>query len=111
MVMRYAFTAYLLSIRANWCCLLQIDKKSGPERYTAGSPEPRAHDGSGLGRRPSQRQQEKAPEGRAPHVGALDDGAGPAATEEGEAEPSQSHGGAASSPGQAPIESRFTEGL
>ncbi|ETW82528.1 hypothetical protein HETIRDRAFT_433553 [Heterobasidion irregulare TC 32-1] len=88
-----------------------IDKKSGPERYTAGSPEPRAHDGSGLGRRPSQRQQEKAPEGRAPHAGTLDDGAGPAATEEGEAEPSQSHGGAASSPGQAPIESRFTEGL
>ncbi|ETW77022.1 hypothetical protein HETIRDRAFT_454437 [Heterobasidion irregulare TC 32-1] len=68
-------------------------------------------DGEGEEEMPSQQQQEKAPEGRAPHAGALDDGAGPAATEEGKVEPSQSRRGAASSPGQAPVENRFTGGL
>jgi hypothetical protein len=57
-------------------CPAQNDKKA------RGTPSP--DDGGGVSRRPSQRQQEKAPEGRAPHSvnGAVDadteaDGAGP----------------------------------
>ncbi|KAI0321733.1 hypothetical protein OF83DRAFT_1161615 [Amylostereum chailletii] len=72
------------------------EKKTGPDA-----------EGAGLGRRPSQRQQEKAPEGRGPRM-VDEDGAGPADVEspqEPETEP------AASSPQHLSGESRFTEQL
>ncbi|KAI0050471.1 hypothetical protein FA95DRAFT_1555591 [Auriscalpium vulgare] len=81
-----------------------INEKKG--RMTP-SPDPREGGSNGVSRRPSQRQQEKAPEGREPH--AVDDGAG--------AGPVEAEEGASSSrepepePGQAPVESRFTENV
>ncbi|OCH94846.1 hypothetical protein OBBRIDRAFT_788848 [Obba rivulosa] len=56
-------------------------------------------DGAHLGRKPSKRQQEKAPEGRPPHADPDEDGAGHA---------EQEMDGA---PATAPSESRFQEGL
>ncbi|KAI0058782.1 hypothetical protein BV25DRAFT_1810259 [Artomyces pyxidatus] len=75
----------------------------GQNGYTKGRSTP-SPESNGINRRPSQRQQEKAPEGRSPH--AVDDGAGPADAEQ------QEEGGPSREPdslGQAPVESRFTE--
>ncbi|KAH9926523.1 hypothetical protein B0H21DRAFT_894979 [Amylocystis lapponica] len=79
------------------------DKKSRAN----GSPTNGDHasgDGPNVARRPSKRQQEKAPEGRAPHVATDDDAtAGPVEHEEAEAEAAEA--------GPAPTDSRFKEGL
>ena len=71
----------------------QVDKKPYGVGAGNGSGDANPESGADLSRRPSKRQQEKAPEGRPPHVSAAEDGAEPDATN------------------AAAPESRFTEGL
>ncbi|KAH9838758.1 uncharacterized protein C8Q71DRAFT_545553 [Rhodofomes roseus] len=69
-----------------------VDKKSHADDHASG--------GANVSRRPSKRQQEKAPEGKPPHVASGDEAPEAAAANE-----------VPSGAGPAPTESRFTEGL
>ena len=72
--------------------LEQIDKKPHQDEVPNES-------GASVSRRPSKRQQEKAPEGRPPHMPTEDEGREATMNE------------APSEGGPAPAESRFTEGV
>lgn len=75
------------TLLTSFLVVLQIDKKGGNN----GAADPTTSGGAGVTRKPSKRQQEKAPEGQAPHVPPTDQDA--------------------SAAGPAPAESKFTEGL
>lgn len=95
-----------LSAHSDLLPIVQVDKKSinSHNNPTDGA-------ASGLAanviRKPSLRQQEKAPEGRSPHVPPADEPAGATDSEE---EIAPTHTGEASA-GPAPTESRFQEEL
>jgi hypothetical protein len=83
----------------------QLEKKGHPDAVSDGP-------GANISRRPSKRQQEKAPEGRAPHVPSDDV---PAHGDQHEADAPVSsmnaHKAGGGDAGPAPVESKFQEEL
>ena len=79
--------------------VLQKEKKTEPNGNNHPHPNGEGANSNGVSRRPSQRQQEKAPEGQAPRT--VDTDAGPNAD----------GGPSSEGAGPAPVESRFQESL